>query len=152
MADRAAAFQTHFNLPFNDPTSLIQALTFPGAIGAFTTDGNRTLAHIGDSGLDLVLRVEGYERGLSRGQTDPLIDKIVSNRNLAKRGFALGIGTYIRNNPSQGSKISEKTMATTMEAIVGAYFEDQGMRFDALKRVVVVLGLGWPGSEGEEEV
>jgi ribonuclease-3 len=35
-------------------------------------------------------------------------------------------------------------MATTMEAIVGAYFEDQARDFAALQRVVAALGLSWP--------
>ncbi|KAL4963060.1 ribonuclease III domain-containing protein [Aspergillus stella-maris] len=153
MADRATAFQIHFNLFFNDPTILIQALTAPGALGVTTTDGNKALAHVGDSLLDLILRDEGYSRGLTRGQIELVIDKIVSNKNLAKRGVALGIDGYIRNNPSQGTTISVKTMATTMEAIVGAYFRDQGRKFESLERVVRVLGLGWPGDgDGEEEI
>ncbi|KAL4798328.1 ribonuclease III domain-containing protein [Aspergillus venezuelensis] len=153
MAERAAAFQVTFGLKFNGPDFLIQALTAPGALGATTTDGNKALAHIGDSGLDLVLRVEGYKRGLTLDQIGPMTAAIVCNKNLAKRGFALGLERYIRNNPSQGNMISERTMASTVEAIVGAYFLDQGMCIEALGRVVRVLGLGWPGDdeEGEEE-
>lgn len=75
------------------------------------------------------------------------MSQVAGKRNLAQRGFDLGIDKWIRNNPSQGSYISDKLMATTMEAIVGAYFEDQGRTFAALEKIVSVLGLGWPERE-----
>ncbi|KAL4923583.1 ribonuclease III domain-containing protein [Aspergillus undulatus] len=145
----ALSFQNHFNLPFNDETLLLQALTAPGALGATSIDGNKGLAHIGDSALELLLRDEGFERGFSRGEIKVIVDEIVSNKSLAKRGVALGLNRYIRNNPSQGHVVSEGTMANTMEAVVGAYFKDQGMDFQALRRVVEVLGLGWPEDNGD---
>ncbi|KAL2867268.1 ribonuclease III domain-containing protein [Aspergillus lucknowensis] len=147
----ALAFQTNFDLRFNDETLLLQALTAPGALGATSIDGNKGLAHIGDSALELYLRDEGFERGLTRNGIKVILDEIVSNKALAKRGVALGLDGYIQNNPSQGRVVSEGTMANTMEAIIGAYFKDQGMDFQALRRVIMVLGLGWPEGGEEEE-
>ncbi|KAL4973078.1 ribonuclease III domain-containing protein [Aspergillus desertorum] len=140
----ALQLQNHFNLPFSDPTLLLGALL---AAGVKTREGNKSLGLIGDTALQLYLQVKGRERGMSLERISLTISRVAGNKNLAQRGFELGIDKYIYNNPSQGSYISDKLMATTMEAIVGAYFEDQGKEFEALERVVGVLGLGWP--EGE---
>ena len=75
-----------------------------------------------------------------------VVSKIAGNRNLVQRGFALSMDQYILNNPSQGTFISDKLMASTMEAIVGSYFLDQEFDFAALPHVLAVLGLSWPDS------
>lgn len=75
-----------------------------------------------------------------------VVSEIAGNRNLAQRGFALTVDQYILNNPSQGTFVAPKLMATTMEAIVGAYFLDQEFDFAALPRVLAVLDLSWPDS------
>ncbi|KAL4780298.1 ribonuclease III domain-containing protein [Aspergillus varians] len=139
MADRANAFQKSFNLQFNDIELLNVALRAPGVVDR---EGNRGLALIGDSALKLALRIVGLERGLSRGDFSPTVDKICSNENLAQRGTALRIDQFIWCNPAQKS-VGPGLMATTMQAIIGAYFKDQGKDFAAVLRVLAVLGLDW---------
>ncbi|KAL4989589.1 ribonuclease III domain-containing protein [Aspergillus falconensis] len=134
-------FQNDFNLPFTNPTLLAGAFRAPGVT---TREGNKSLGLLGDTALQLYLQVKGRERGMSLERISLTTSLVAGNRNLAQRGFDLGIYKYICNNPSQGTFISDKLMATTMEAIVGAYFEDQGRDFEALGRVVGALGLGWP--------
>ncbi|KAL4998460.1 ribonuclease III domain-containing protein [Aspergillus recurvatus] len=140
----ALQLQEYFDLAFINPTLLAGALAAPGAI---TREGNKSLGLLGGTALQLYLQVQGRERDMSLERISQTISQVAANKNLAQRGFDLGINKYILNNPSQGSYISAKLMATTMEAIVGAYFEDQMREFEALERIVGVLGLGWPEEE-----
>ncbi|KAL4776650.1 ribonuclease III domain-containing protein [Aspergillus nidulans var. acristatus] len=142
--DGALRLQYHFDLPFVNPTLLTGALLAPGVT---SREGNKAFGLLGGTALQLYLQVEGLKREMSLEQISQAMSQVAGKRNLAQRGFDLGIDKWIRNNPSQGSYISDKLMATTMEAIVGAYFEDQGRTFAALERIVSVLGLGWPERE-----
>ncbi|KAL4863647.1 hypothetical protein BDV12DRAFT_177274 [Aspergillus spectabilis] len=141
MTAKATAFQERFSLHFTNPALLLEALR---ASGVTDSEGNKGLALIGDTGLQFALQVEGRERHASRERVNQVISETAGNANLARRGFALGLEQYIRNNPSQGTYFSDRLMASTMEAIVGAYFEDQARDFVALQRVVATLGLSWP--------
>ncbi|KAL4757911.1 ribonuclease III domain-containing protein [Aspergillus foveolatus] len=142
--DGALRLQYHFDLPFLNPTLLAGALLAPGVS---TREGNKSFGLLGGTALQLYLQVEGLKRKMNVEQISQAMSQVAGKRNLAQRGFDLGIDKWIRNNPSQGSYISDKLMATTMEAIVGAYFEDQGRTFAALEKIVSVLGLGWPETE-----
>ncbi|KAL4880528.1 ribonuclease III domain-containing protein [Aspergillus karnatakaensis] len=147
MTSRATEFQQTFSLPFTNQSLITEALIAPGIT---SREGNKSLAQIGDTVLQLALQLEGRERGVSRERINNIISNRAGNANLARRGFALGLDRFIRKNPSQGSFCSDRLMADTMEAIVGAYFEDRGREFAALKVVLDVLGLGWP-EDGEEK-
>ncbi|KAL4737219.1 ribonuclease III domain-containing protein [Aspergillus similis] len=142
--DGTFRLQSHFDLLFINPTLLTGALLAPGVT---TREGNKAFGLLGGTALQLYLQAEGLKREMSLEQISQAVSQVAGKRNLAQRGFDLGIDKWICNNPSQGSYISDKLMATTMEAIVGAYFEDQGRAFGALEKVVSVLGLGWPEKE-----
>ena len=62
----------------------------------------------------------------------------LSNMNLSKVGFQCHLNDCVILNPGTVS-VSQKTMATTMEAIFGAVFKDGGA--DALDAVLVKVGL-----------
>ncbi|KAE8145364.1 hypothetical protein BDV25DRAFT_164844 [Aspergillus avenaceus] len=101
---------------------------------------------IGDSALQLFLQSEGRARHASREQINQMVSRIASNTNLAQRGFELGLDRYICKNPSQGNFVSDKLMATTVEAIAGAVFLETSWVRAALQRIVDALGLAWPNS------
>ena len=77
-----------------------------------------------------------------------MINNILSTRStnvyLNGRGVHHGLGQYIQRNPSQGKFISEKLMATTVEAIVGAVYIDSEDDNVAVVRVMETLDLFWP--------
>ena len=74
-----------------------------------------------------------------------VITKVASNDNLYDRGIALGLDPFIVKNPGQwGITAGKRTMATTMEAIIGAVYYDSAKNGDDLKRVLTALGLAWP--------
>lgn len=63
---------------------------------------------------------------------------VVKNTNLARVGFEKGLEACIILNPGT-DKASDKTMSTTLEALIGAAYRDSGN--DGLAKVVEVLGL-----------
>ncbi|KAI9368478.1 hypothetical protein BJX61DRAFT_546490 [Aspergillus egyptiacus] len=140
--DKSQSLQSKLNLPFSSTHHITQALC---AAGVVTAEGNKPLALLGDTLLRLHLQLEGLSRGASRKQIDTVLKQVALNTNLTRRCRELGIEAYIANNPSQGSYIPDTLMATTMEAIIGAYFVDQGRDLAAVGVVVGCLGLGWPG-------
>ncbi|KAL2817998.1 ribonuclease III domain-containing protein [Aspergillus cavernicola] len=139
--DRPSAFQTHFNLEFHNTALITEALR---ASGVIDREGNKSLAHIGDTVLQLSLQLEGRARRATREQINYATQQIAANVNLTKRGFALGIDAYIWNNPSQGNSVSPKVMATTMEAIIGAAFLDMNRDMAEVQSIIDALGLVWP--------
>ncbi|KAJ4318683.1 hypothetical protein N0V94_004300 [Neodidymelliopsis sp. IMI 364377] len=104
---------------------------------------NKRLAVLGDVVLAKVLCSLWYDRHDSRGSELTLADwttlrnDMVSNENLARVGYALGIDTCVFCN--EGTVVSAKMVTNTVEAIVGAIYQDGGD--DAATRVIIHLGL-----------
>jgi len=63
---------------------------------------------------------------------------IITNKNLSSVGFTTGIETCVILNPGTAT-VSDKTMATTIEALIGAVFCDGGEV--ALEKVLETLQL-----------
>lgn len=67
-----------------------------------------------------------------------------TNRHLATCGCAAGLEQLINPNPyfeKGGRVIPNGTMATTVEALVGAVWLDSGRNLKAVKRAMKGLGL-----------
>lgn len=78
------------------------------------------------------------------GVINPLLDRVSGNQNIAKIGFEKGLDQFVYKNPSQYGNVSPGPMASTVEALLGAVFLDSGEDIDAVRRVMLVLGLSWP--------
>ncbi|OJJ05804.1 hypothetical protein ASPVEDRAFT_87139 [Aspergillus versicolor CBS 583.65] len=141
MEARAHALEELLGLRFNNIRLLIEALIAPGV---YSPEGNRGHGLFGDTAIQLALQREGRKREQRVERISTVVSKIASNENLIQRALALTVDQYILNNPSQGTFVPPKLIATTMEAIVGAYFLDQELDFAALLRVLAALGLSWP--------
>lgn len=74
------------------------------------------------------------------GTTDDRVQKIACNANLDQAGREQGLEKYIILNPGT-TVVSARTMATTVEAILGALLKDSGGDLAALKRAKAVFGL-----------
>jgi ribonuclease-3 len=59
----------------------------------------------------------------------------VTDDRLAARGFEHGLDAYIIKNAGLG-QISSRMMATAVEAIIGAVFEDTNRDYEAVRRVM----------------
>ncbi|TVY38226.1 hypothetical protein LOCC1_G007655 [Lachnellula occidentalis] len=125
---------------FDDPNIAWLALQAAGS-GIGGSDGNKTLAMIGDAVMKLILLIDLAESGLPRGAIDSAIQRIASNNNLAQVCDDADITRCINGNPSQLGIKSPKTRAATVEAILAAVYQDSGKDIDEVRKVMNVLGL-----------
>lgn len=70
------------------------------------------------------------------GVADGHLQTIAGNTNLARAGRACGLDIHVVTNPGHRGLISNKTMATTVEAILGAIFLDAGKDLPVVKNVM----------------
>lgn len=75
------------------------------------------------------------------GTTSVFHDMNARNTNLTLIGRSRGLDKYIHVNPSQWGQVSDKVMATTVEAIIGAVFIDSDWNISIVKLVLVMLGI-----------
>jgi ribonuclease-3 len=73
-----------------------------------------------------------------------MVKQLAGNDNLAARGFELGIDAYILNNPAHQGAVPKSLMATTMEAIMGAVFVDNGESLPPVRPIIAAFGLSVP--------
>lgn len=70
------------------------------------------------------------------------MQQVGSNVNLDRAGRLYGLDVFVCRNPSQVGYLSPATMATTVEAILGAVYLDGGI--DSVSQVMQTLGLVAP--------
>ncbi|GKZ98327.1 hypothetical protein AnigIFM59636_002734 [Aspergillus niger] len=90
------SIQDHLGVSFENSPLIPEA---PMAAGAVGRDGNKDLALIGDSALQLFLQSQGRARHASREQINQTVSRIVSNINPAQLAFELGLDRYICKDP-----------------------------------------------------
>jgi ribonuclease-3 len=64
-----------------------------------------------------------------------------SNNALATLGRSKGLDEHVIINPAQWGIVSNKTMATTVEALIGAVFLDSRLDINSVRAVMVNLGI-----------
>ena len=77
---------------------------------------------------------------MNKGDMSTLQRDLVSNETLAIRGFSHGLDGCVITNAGHVGRISERMMATAVEAIVGAVFKDSGFDFESVRAVMARLG------------
>lgn len=75
------------------------------------------------------------------GVADGRLQAIAGNTNLARVGRECGLDPHIITNPGHRGPISDKTLATTVEAILGAVFRDSGKDLVAVKNAMQKMGI-----------
>jgi ribonuclease-3 len=75
------------------------------------------------------------------GHGNNLVSTIGSNANLAIVARDAGIDQHVILNPGHIGRVSDKTLATTIEAILGAVYLDTAKDTEAVKRTMTLLGL-----------
>ncbi|KAL6717660.1 hypothetical protein ACLMJK_005575 [Lecanora helva] len=129
------AVETLIQYKFKDPALLWEALQTKSAAGT-EPDGNKRLAVVGDSVLSLCLAEDWYRGTTSRSHWNTSFQSGVgSNANLDQRGRALGLERFII-----GGK-GGKSVADTVEAILGATYLDTGSNLAKCKEVMDALDL-----------
>ncbi|KAL3258429.1 ribonuclease III [Aspergillus welwitschiae] len=146
LTEKVQTAQLMIGHTFDNPTIGMEALVTPGvALPGLTTrtDGHKELALVGDAVLKLALTLDGYEAKRSREFTSNILQTKASNANLALIGRKMGLDNVVIVNPSQAGMVSDKVMANTVEALIGAVYMDTGS-VDSVLPVLATLGLDWP--------
>jgi ribonuclease-3 len=78
------------------------------------------------------------------GQISNILSARSSNAYLAQQGFSSGLAECVFKNQSQGNTIYPGPMATTVEAVIGAVFNDSGDNMAAANGVMKTLNFFWP--------
>ncbi|KAG6997512.1 hypothetical protein G7Y79_00040g076770 [Physcia stellaris] len=151
---------------FTDLSLLIEALQASGPLvrpdsGWLKSEGNKRLALLGDAALRLALlepwyqgtgdyryylksfNVKRWGSDFWRGSGDHLVSSSACNANLGMIGYRNGLDRFINNiDPGQKGVTANGTMATTVEAIIGAVYLDVANDLDAVRKVMRTLGIG----------
>ncbi|KAK2799688.1 hypothetical protein FQN50_008388 [Emmonsiellopsis sp. PD_5] len=139
--ERVGEVEKVFNYVFNDPSSVHKALLLPGSqIGS----DNRALAQLGDAVLRLSLTDEGYARGKSPAHVDSVIQQLATTGKVGGIGFLYSLDRVVYKNPSQLGAVSPRSMATTVQALLGAIYLDSGKDINRVKAALQAVTLAWP--------
>lgn len=160
MAIAVQGVQNVIGYTFADPYLVREAVSAAGSIVAAGPrrfpNGNKRLALLGDTILQLALAEDWYDGTEPRGKRDhsntvPAYDShsletydrirksIAGNQNLHSVGLANNLGAFV-NLAGGASTVSPVTMAATVEAIIGAVYLDSN-NMDSVKAVMRTLGL-----------
>jgi len=139
-----AALERRLGHRFRDPSLVERALTHasyahehPPALD------QEPLALIGDAALGLVVaeRLVAEDTTAPVGVLTPRRAEIVAGANLARWATALGLGALLRlgrGEDQTGGRARESILATTLEAVLGVLYLEQGL--SAVRAVVTRLG------------
>ncbi|KAF2667715.1 hypothetical protein BT63DRAFT_457015 [Microthyrium microscopicum] len=132
---------------FTSKLTCAEALNRDPLFVAFTMDGtrqrvpiNQRLALLGDGMMRAHFCRKWYSKDLNSGLFDAIHNTVLNNKNLAAVGIYHGLQHCIHYPPSSTfTGRMENTMATTVEAILGASYIDGGET--AMTNVASQLGL-----------
>ncbi|MCJ1439503.1 hypothetical protein MMC27_008897, partial [Xylographa pallens] len=144
MMANVKALEVIISYEFQQPLLGCEALQLAGngvtwIGGRHIPNGNKRLAVLGDQVLDTVLSNKWYESGMIESNWNAIRLQVSSNSNLSSTGLQFNIGSVLQGNPTNPQRVSEKIMATAVEAVLGAVFRDGGLT--AVERVLETLGL-----------
>ncbi|KAM0797066.1 ribonuclease III domain-containing protein [Usnea florida] len=151
--------QSKIGYTFKNPQYLWEAVQAPGSVlhpdevpssgtdrhGAGLQkfpDGNKRLALLGDTILKLALLEDWYKGQESREKMSRIIGSIGANPSLMTVGRAKGLDALINKNPSDKDyPVGGRTIADTIEAIIGAVYVDSNSNVQIVKEVMQTLDL-----------
>jgi ribonuclease-3 len=137
--------QDTLGIAFRDLSLLQQALVHRSYLNEnpdFALPSNERLEFLGDALLGFVVAEKLY-RGfphLSEGEMTKLRAALVRKETLARLASSLGLGAYLymgRGEEASGGRTRQSTLASALEAVMGAILMDQG--FAAAQEFVLRL-------------
>ncbi|KAI0446831.1 ribonuclease III domain-containing protein [Xylaria telfairii] len=131
-ASKLVTAQQILNYEFQNKDLLYEALQTPGLNTASSNEntlveGNKRLAGVGDAVITLVIKLDCYMMNRPIGEISGLLQRVVSNYQFASKCVDTGLSVCIHTNPSQRGDISPRTLADTLEAVIGAVYLDGGI-------------------------
>ncbi|HEV8616322.1 MAG TPA: ribonuclease III domain-containing protein [Methylomirabilota bacterium] len=138
-----AALQARLGHRFRDAALLERALTHASYAHEHAPLGDQeALAFVGDAALGLAVAEHLFagDAGAPVGVLTPRRADVVSGANLARWAAALDLGALVRlgrGEDQTGGRDRESILATTLEALLGVVYLEEGMT--AVRRVVASL-------------
>ncbi|GKZ25750.1 hypothetical protein AbraIFM66951_002405 [Aspergillus brasiliensis] len=147
LAEKVQTLESHIGYTFNDPKRAMEALVaagvyMPGLLNR--TDGHKDLALVGDAILRTILVLDGYGAGKCRDFTNRILSTKAGNAYITQAGRNLGLDKLVVVSPAQAGMVSDKVMASAVEAIIGAVYMDSNGSIESVRPVLTTLGLDWP--------
>ncbi|KAL6720828.1 hypothetical protein ACLMJK_002753 [Lecanora helva] len=147
ISEKINAVETIISYRFSNKSLLSDALYAAGvphisSDGNWHPEGNKRPAIIGDTVLKLALMEAWYRTTSLTGLVGPFqaIMEIATNENLDSVGKRLGLDKHVILAPGvDPTQVPWRTMAATVEAILGAVYFDGGMV--AVRQVMGKMGL-----------
>jgi ribonuclease-3 len=102
--------------------------------------GNKRLALIGDALIRLEIVDQWHATGVPPSQTQKFVSRRASNKNLERIGREAGLAKYIITHPGQ-KNAGRTTLASAVEALVGAAWLDSNKDFTAVRMIVRTLSI-----------
>lgn len=111
------------NLPI-----FIQSLTHPSYANEYGGEHNERLEFLGDSVLQLCITELLYRKlpNCNEGELSQARKSLVNNMALSEVSQSLGLGTMVKLG--KGQLLSDRILANTFEAVVGALFLHAGLK------------------------
>lgn len=81
------------------------------------------------------------------GMISKVISAKASNAHLAEVGIDNALDQLVYTNPAQHGLVSPRTMATAVEAILGAVYVDSEEDLQVTRSVLEALQLTWPSND-----
>jgi ribonuclease-3 len=131
--DAAAHLEARLGHRFRDEARLAQALTHTSYAHEHPgTRHHEGLAFLGDAALALVVaeRLLALDPDAPVGVLTPRRAEIVSGTNLARWAVDVGLGAMLRLGRGEdltGGRVRESILATTLEAVLGVVYLDDGL-------------------------
>ncbi|KAI0486022.1 ribonuclease III domain-containing protein [Xylaria cf. heliscus] len=141
-AGKLATAQKIIDYEFQNEDLLWEALQAPGSDvptlnGRRLAEGNKGLSLVGDGVISLVIRLDSYMKNQYIGEANESLQRLVNNHRFATKCDKTGLAACINRNQSQRGFISPRTLADTVEAVIGAVYLDGGI--DKAKSVMQTL-------------
>ncbi|KAL8923098.1 MAG: hypothetical protein Q9208_004782 [Pyrenodesmia sp. 3 TL-2023] len=143
MNTAVAGIQGITGYTFSDGSLVWEAVSAAGSIisggGRRFADGNKRLAILGDTVLQLALAEDWYDGTEPRAAFNRIRQEVSSNNNLNMIGLANNIDPFINLAGAQ-TTVSPATRAATVEAVIGAVYLDSS-DMHMVKGAMRTLGL-----------
>ncbi|RMZ09610.1 hypothetical protein D0860_04154 [Hortaea werneckii] len=123
---------------FRDENILLDAID---TTGLRVQQSNQRLALLGDSILKFIILDDWYPTGTPKGAGNDHVSRIGSNANLAAAARLHGIEACVFTHPGHRGPVSQATLSTTVEAIIGAVYLDSENDLNAVRAFMKALGL-----------
>lgn len=146
MDQSVAELEKKIGYTFTDKDVAAEALQLAGngttvVGGRVVLNGNKRLAVLGNLAVDVVLCSSWYEDGGSEGAWSAMRQSVSSNAKLAQAGKELDLGELLKQNPTNNISVSDRMMATLVEAVVGAVWLDSGRKVESAREALKAMGL-----------